>query len=172
MMGAWWSKYRLAKNPFPMGDEDTYSDSLKWLDLPGVSIEDWGGGLGYAEQFVSQALTYKSVDGSSILNPVDLVTYQSETDCILIRHVLEHNPNHWDQILRNAMASFTQRMAIVSFCSFTCTNQVILDHSGNKPAWDTYRLPLPSILSLLSGTEVHMRTYDSMESIIFVEKIR
>jgi hypothetical protein len=45
---------------------------------------------------------------------VDLVEYRSTVAGIFMRHVLEHN-YEWARILDNAVASFTERMALILF---------------------------------------------------------
>jgi hypothetical protein len=45
---------------------------------------------------------------------VDLVAYRSTVPGLFMRHILEHN-YAWAQILDNALASFTERMALILF---------------------------------------------------------
>jgi len=45
---------------------------------------------------------------------VDLVAYRSHVPGVFMRHVLEHN-DEWARILDNAVASFTERMALILF---------------------------------------------------------
>lgn len=99
-----------------MGLIETYRKAAEFLDLPGVVIEDWGGGTGYLYRFLEQA-SYVVVDGSP--NPfadvvVELEEYRSEVDCVLVRHVLEHNHN-WGRVLANAIASAQQRLCVILF---------------------------------------------------------
>lgn len=166
MIGAWHSKYRLHDDPYPMGREDTYVEAIRFLDIPNVVLEDWGGGMGYAGKFVKNALYYP-VDGSYGVQ-ADLRTWTSDVGCILLRHVLEHNPD-WPVILRNAVSSFYYRMAIVTFTPFA--SKTTFYSEAVKPEWDVYRLGLPELLSILSGCEVWIQTYGP-EHIVFVEKNR
>jgi hypothetical protein len=60
---------------------------------------------------------YRGVDGSAsprCAEVVDLVEYRSTVPGIFMRHVLEHN-YEWARILDNAVASFTERMALILF---------------------------------------------------------
>ena len=85
-----------------------------------ATVEDWGCGYGtFRSHCVSKS--YVGIDGSK--SPaaelvVDLRTYTSHVDGILLRHVLEHNPVGWDEILANALASFSRRMVLVTFTPF------------------------------------------------------
>lgn len=111
---SWYRKY--PDRPVGMGLIGTYKRAVRYLDHDGCTLEDWGGGTGYARRFVQNA-TYRLVDGA--VNPwVDEVTelteYRSQVDCILMRHVLEHNVE-WQRVLANVMASFTWRACIVLF---------------------------------------------------------
>jgi len=83
-------------------------------------VEDWG--CGYAT-FGSFCLspTYLGIDGSespAAERVVDLREYTSDADGILLRHVLEHNPMGWRQILSNAVQSFSEKMVLVIYTPF------------------------------------------------------
>ena len=121
MIGAW-SYDSLPK--FHYGDDTTYQKGIAFLDGHGT-IEDWGCGFTHAKTFVTKS-RYIGVDGSSqhADKIVDLRDYTSETDCIFMRHVLEHNVD-WRRILANAMASFTKRMVLIIFTPFAHTTRVI-----------------------------------------------
>jgi hypothetical protein len=85
-----------------------------------LTVEDWGCGYGTFRDHCT-AQRYIGVDGS--LSPaadrlVDLLTYRSSVEGILLRHVLEHNPTGWDHILRNAVESFSKRLVLVIFTPF------------------------------------------------------
>lgn len=109
---------------FHYGDDVTYRRGIAFLDGQGT-IEDWGCGFAHARTFVTQS-QYFGVDGSSkhADKIVDLREYTSDTDCILMRHVLEHNVE-WRRILANAMASFRKRMVLVIFTPLTETTRQI-----------------------------------------------
>ncbi len=95
------------------GTEDTYKKAAGWLD--GLSVEDWGCGYCFARKFLPNS-RYRGVDAGSPLADVnvDLASYSSVSQGILLRHVLEHNES-WMDILRNAMKSFTERLCLVLF---------------------------------------------------------
>jgi SAM-dependent methyltransferase/glycosyltransferase involved in cell wall biosynthesis len=116
--------------PFPYGDDVTYRKAIGWLDGHGA-IEDWGAGTGYARRFVRES-EYRAIDGSPSLavdGVVDLRTYRSEADCILLRHVLEHSAD-WQRILENALRSFRRRMVLVVSTPFAAETQEIATWQG------------------------------------------
>ena len=99
--------------PAPFGDETTYKLGAEFLQ--GLSVEDWGCGLGWFKQFHKGG--YLGVDGSrsdfaDVV--VDLGAYHSRAEAIFMRHVLEHNVN-WRVILQNALDSFQKRFCLVLF---------------------------------------------------------
>jgi SAM-dependent methyltransferase len=112
-------------------DEDTsYRKGLQFLDGHG-RIEDWGCGTAFARRFVTRS-EYSGIDGSAsdFADVVaDLQDYTSTTDCIFMRHVLEHNWG-WRAILANAMLSFTDRMVVVVFTPFGESEMKLLDTDG------------------------------------------
>ncbi len=120
-VGAW--KYS-QKVRFAYGDDTSYRKGMAFLDGHGT-IEDWGCGFGDARSFVRLS-SYVGVDGSSPYADriVDLATYRSGTDCLFMRHVLEHNVE-WRTILDNAVASFRKRMALIVFTPFAPATHVI-----------------------------------------------
>jgi hypothetical protein len=99
--------------PRAFGDDVTYARAAAFLrDLP---VEDWGCGLGWFRRHASGP--YRGVDAVATRWAdvvADLRRYRSRTPGLLVRHVLEHNDD-WRAILRNALASFTRRMAVVVF---------------------------------------------------------
>ena len=73
---------------------------------------------------------YRGLDGTA--SPfcdavVDLVTYRSCVPGVFLRHVLEHN-DAWARILDNALASFTDRMAVILFTPERAVTEVIARH--------------------------------------------
>ena len=119
MVGKWDRWHTTRDEPNQFGMKVTYEKAVEWLDLPGAQLEDWGGGTGFASKFVRQA-QYSLVDGSQskfVDKIVDLTTYRTSVECILMRHVLEHN-HEWRAILDNMLASWTMRGAIVFFEPF------------------------------------------------------
>ena len=155
-VGEWDRIYEKESEARTMGMVTTYRDAVSFLDLPDVSIEDWGGGKGKAREFLQVATDYRVVDGSGHLEldahgiPAqeykDLCWYKSDppVDCILIRHVLEHN-EQWRMILSNALESFTRRLVIVTFTPFSTTGQTEIYHNSIHPAWVERSLPREEI---------------------------
>ena len=83
-------------------------------------VEDWGCGFATFSRFCLSP-NYLGIDGSE--SPaadmiVDLREYTSDADGILLRHVLEHNPTGWRQILSNAVQSFSKKMVLVIYTPF------------------------------------------------------
>src|SRR5262249_5897850 len=109
---------------FHYGDDTTYKSGIAFLDGYG-NIEDWGCGFAHAQTFVRRS-HYSGLDGSShhADKIVDLCQYRSDTDCIFMRHVLEHNLE-WRRILGGAVASFRKRMVLILFTPFGETTHVI-----------------------------------------------
>lgn len=105
----------------PFGSDTTYALGAEFIgQLP---VEDWGCGLGWYRRFAQGP--YKGIDAS--WSPfadevVDLCEYRSQTPAIFMRNVLEYNPSRADRIIENALASFTNRMMIVT------TADLYLDH--------------------------------------------
>jgi len=99
----------------PFGFSITYRVGADWLAGCAL-VEDWGCGLGWLRTLVPPG-RYRGIDGSR--SPftdeiVDLARYRSSVPGVFMRHVLEHN-HAWRQVLDNALASFTERMALILF---------------------------------------------------------
>src|SRR5271166_500073 len=113
MLGRWDPWYatgqRLAACYGPL---DTYRIAEDWLR--GLSIEDWG--CGYAQFKDVHEGPYRGVDGTKGWADVvaDLRVHTTRCEGLLLRHVLEHNPD-WRVLLANAVQSFTKRMVLVVF---------------------------------------------------------
>jgi hypothetical protein len=134
-IGAW--KYENVQK-FYYGDDTTYKKGIAFLDGHGT-IQDWGCGFAHARTFV-RGSRYIGLDGSSphADKNVDLTEYTSDTECIFMRHVLEHNV-HWHRIINNAIASFRNRMVLVIFTPWSETTRVIA--TGESVT----SLPIPDI---------------------------
>jgi len=138
MLGLWdgvWSApfnpgTRCDLPPYTTRDETTYRAAAEWLDAVCDRVEDWGCGDAYAKRFFTRA-TYRGVDGSR--GPADVIAdlqgYRSDTDGILLRHVLEHNRN-WRIVLDNALRSAWKRVAIVLFTPFSETTRELFVGRG------------------------------------------
>lgn len=123
-LGKWDLYYHDLKHERLYGDEITYQLAADFLADVG-EVEDWGCGSGGFRKFCTAR--YTGVDGS--VTPyadkiVDLCSYRSTVDGILMRHVLEHNYN-WEKILRNALASFRNKLCIIIFTPFSSRTYTI-----------------------------------------------
>lgn len=110
-----WAPWYKAGHQACYGPSDTYRMAAEWL--LGLAIEDWG--CGYAQFQGFHSGRYRGIDGTA--GWADTVADLRDDDLggprpegILIRHVLEHNPD-WRLILKNAAARFTKRMVLVVF---------------------------------------------------------
>jgi hypothetical protein len=163
----------LKKNVPIYGDSTTYQVAAEFLS--DVSeVEDWGCGLGGFRRFCKTK--YVGVDGSwtaSCDRVVDLATYRSSTDGILLRHVLEHN-YEWRTILQNAVASFRRKMCVVIFTPFS-------DRTHDIHWWPELQVPDISFdreellgyfagLSVRSQEGLKTRSQYNVEHIFFLEK--
>ena len=123
-VGKWKRNYEGLSEIKTYADETSYRLAAAFLD--GLnSVEDWGCGSGGFRLFCKSP--YVGVDGTA--NPfvdkvVDLATYTSNADGILLRHVLEHNPA-WEKILANALHSFGKKLCIAVFTPFAEETKVI-----------------------------------------------
>lgn len=119
-IGRWDSYYRgmTREQTGQFGDDVTYKRGYAWLQKCAL-IEDWGAGRGFFRTLCGPK-QYRGLDCSHTPHAdeiVDFVTYRSSVPGIFMRHVLEHN-HGWQVILRNALDSFTERMALVIFTPF------------------------------------------------------
>jgi hypothetical protein len=117
---------------FAYGDDASYRKAIAFLDGHGL-IEDWGCGTAYASRFVRRS-PYWGIDGAEGYadEVADLVQRRSSTPCLLLRHVLEHNPE-WATVLDNAIASFTRRMVLVTYTPFGDRTRVIHQLENGVP---------------------------------------
>ena len=144
----WDRWYGRLLQPAGMGAKTTYKRAIEFLDIGGT-LEDWGGGTGYARQFVKKS-DYILIDGSWSKfddKVVELEEYTSDADCILMRHVLEHNYG-WEQILRNAVNSFQKKMALVIFTPLAEETCIISDAASRFP---THSFKCSDLTDLMSG---------------------
>lgn len=113
--GPWYDKLPPDMVPTAYGPSPAYELGAGWL-IGCSLVEDWGCGLGYM-RYLIPAANYRGIDGTSsdfCDEVVDLSTYRSSVPGIYMRAVIEHNYD-WATILANALASFTERMALVVF---------------------------------------------------------
>jgi hypothetical protein len=145
--GKWEIWYKDGAAGTGYGDDTSYRIAASWLS--GFHTQDWGCGYARFKQFLPEG-TYTGVDGTPGFADVvtDLVDYQSETEGILIRHVLEHN-TEWRVILDNALASAKKRLVIAVFTP---------DGNGEQLAW-TPEIEVPDIA--ISWAEISKRLTDA-----------
>jgi SAM-dependent methyltransferase len=159
------------KDQLPYDEETSYRKGISFLDGRG-KIEDWGCGTAFAKRFVSQS-EYVGIDGS-VSKYVDVVAdlqhYASDTECIFMRHVLEHNWG-WRSILRNAVNSFRHRMALVVFTPFGDSEMKLLDQDG-IPDLALNKTEVLSYFNGLSVTEerIQSNTQYGEETIFYIER--
>ncbi len=165
-----WEYQGLSDVMFSDQNQESYRKSAEFLgDRP---MEDWGCGMGWAHYFFSPE-NYKGIDGSIgfVSEAIDLSTYTSNTENILLRSVIEYNLD-WLKILQNAKASFTNKLCIVIFNPFS--------DETNLMFMDTNDIPMMSfkkqdILDVFSDCKVREETITSVspygqEWILYVEK--
>ncbi len=114
-VGRWDGWYAGLDEPAPYANTQTYEMGAEWLKDCAL-IEDWGAGKGWLSTLVGPE-RYRGIDGSETPfadEIADLTTYRSKVPGIFMRHVIEHN-YAWKVILDNALASFTERMALILF---------------------------------------------------------
>lgn len=156
---------------FPYGDETTYKKAIDFLDGPYI-IEDWGMGTGWARRFVKRG-RYIGLDGSWSLHcdrVVDLRTYRSQADAILMRHILEHNYG-WKKILENALASFQKKFVLVMFTPFSEVTHSIGTRFG-IPDLSFRKEDLLEVIRPLPFTEesVPSATQYGHETVFYIER--
>jgi len=120
----WYSRLQLAQRGTMYGNATTYYMAAAFL-TGCAAIEDWGCGAGGFERFCPG--NYIGVDGSQTPYAdkiVELTTYRSDIDGILLRHVLEHNYN-WPKIVEGAVRSFRKKLCIILFTPFSDTTREI-----------------------------------------------
>ena len=112
-VGKWTAWYQGLEEPWPYGETTSYEIGAAWL-ADCARTEDWGCGAGWLSTLIPPD-RYRGVDGTPsprCAEVVDLVEYRSTVPGIFMRHILEHN-YEWARLLDNALASFTERMALI-----------------------------------------------------------
>lgn len=98
------------------GPADTYRRAAEWLRECGL-VADWGGAGGAFGAYLPAGVRYRVIDGtqqSAEQTLADLTIYRAPAEGILVRHVLEINPE-WPRIVDNLLASFEHRAVIVTY---------------------------------------------------------
>ena len=176
-LGKWNAFYLKQIGPVRFGDDDvTYRKAGAFLaDL--ATVEDWGCGAGWFRQYLPPSVQYRGVDGSR--SPyadaiVDLATYASDVDGILLRHVLEHNDD-WRSVLANAVRSFRKKLVIVLFTPFSEATRILVRYEEmDIPDLSFCKSDL---IPFLQGFRWHLeegirtKTQYGVEHIFFIEKL-
>jgi len=123
---AWYAPLPADAEPQPFRNSaPTYELGAEFLKGCAL-VEDWGCGKGWMRTLIPPE-RYRGIDGTA--SPfadevVDLATYRSQVPGIYMRGVIEHCYD-WETVLANAVASFTQRMALVIFTPLAETTREI-----------------------------------------------
>lgn len=120
----WQNWYRGVDTPQAYGEDTSYRVAIKFFD--DIFVEDWGSGKGYFKYLYGPENCI-GVDGTETPFTdvvVDLREYRSSVPGIHMRHVIEHNLD-WDEILRNAAASFEEKMVLTIFTPMARKTQQI-----------------------------------------------
>lgn len=170
MQDSYIERWPYAKDPskkWYYGHGETFDLVAKFLDHPGI-LEDWGCGTCTLKDYIKQA-TYRGIDGStSDYNDItaDLRYYRSKADYILLKHVLEHNPD-WRMILQNALASFRKRLVVVFYTPFSAeTHDTYFHEDVRVPAYSFKKSEITDLLIYPYTEEVI-----NGETIFYVQKI-
>ena len=112
-IGKWNRWYAGLEAPASYGDTKTYHVGAEFLG--GIDVEDWGSGKGFFKTVYEGEVL--NVDGTKTPYTdvvADLREYTTDTPGLFMRHVLEHNYD-WEKTLENAVASFSEKFALVLF---------------------------------------------------------
>lgn len=170
MTGRW--RYGHLKEPFLYGKETTYHEGVSFLDGHG-GIEDWGCGGGGFRAFVKNS-SYVGIDGSPgpyTDKVVDLEEYKSDTECLFMRHILEHNYN-WKKVLANALESFKKRMVLVIFTKFADEETVNGVDGHGRPTISLNKKELTDCFGDIKWEEKYFESESpvSHETVFYLEK--
>jgi hypothetical protein len=125
-LGKWDGWYADLEEPGLYGGHDSYLAAAEWLE-DCETVGDWGCGMGWFSTLVEPPRQYFGFDGSQTpfaCQVVDLADFRFETEGVLVRHVIEHDPR-WSAILANAAASFTQRMMLILFTPMLSDDELV-----------------------------------------------
>jgi hypothetical protein len=173
--GRWESRYRSLVSPHPYGETRTYEKAAQYL-AGLATVEDWGCGCAWLKKYLPASVRYKGIDGtaSPFADEVtDLATYRSDVEGVVLRHVLEHDPN-WSRILGNAVASFRRRLVLVLFTPFAETTRPIAQNASlGVPDLSFAKADLVRHFAGLRWSleeNVATRTQYGVEHVFYVEK--
>ncbi len=177
MLGKWKRWYEHTVTPWPYGEVTSYGLGYQWLR--GLSpIEDWGCGPGYFRTIVAGGEKVVGIDGTESGGAdvvADLTCYRSTVPAIFMRHVLEHN-HSWQHVLRNALASFQRRMALVLFVPFVKeTTELKVDPDIGVPTialgeLEFFEIILTSGVVVFKSDEIASGTEYGWEKVVYLLK--
>jgi hypothetical protein len=167
-----WGDWNQVDEPEPYGHSPTFEMGAAWLDDCSL-IEDWGCGKGWFSTLIDPE-RYCGVDATSPFAAVtaDLTEYRSEVPGIFMRGVIEHNLR-WREVLDNALASFTERMALVLF---TPTRQIAWVDPPGVPDMSFALADLEVAIIAVGARLAKHTTLDSpntaygIETILYIER--
>lgn len=154
------------------GNEASYREPIAWFDELGGVLEDWGCGCCGAKRFVTRC-QYIGIEGSknefADRCDVDLAHYTSSPDHILMRDVIDHNPE-WQKVLKNALASFRQRMVLVVFRPCGPETKVVFTNDSPKyPGVPDYQFKAGDLTRYFSDFLVRIERYNN-ETAFYLQK--
>lgn len=154
------------------GNEGSYAEPMAWFDQLGGVVEDWGCGCAAAKRFC-RVCKYIGIEGSknefADRCDVDLTQYRSNPDHILLRDVLDHNPE-WRKVLENALASFQKRMVLVIFRPCGPETKVVFTNDSPKyPGVQDFQFRAGDLTQYFSQYLVRVERY-GFETAFFLEK--
>ena len=174
-VGLWDRWYGLVDpdTPEPFGDSPSYQIAADFL--AGLQVADWGCGKGWLRRLIPADL-YHGVDGSR--SPfadeiADLAAYTTQSEGIVLRHVLEHD-NRWVNILRNAARAAQHRLVVVLFTPPRARTMAIAWNPD--PGVPDIAFALGDITAELAGFTVKIDTFESprtqygVETVILAER--
>lgn len=142
-MGMWDSFFSASTETSSDVEDVTIRMAAAFLGVREVRlVEDWGCGHSRTSQYLGKHQQYSGIDGSTSTSAGQICALEnlkSNADGILMRHVLEHNPN-WEAILDNALSSFRIRMVLILFTPFQPTTRAISEYKNwagsGSSMWD------------------------------------
>lgn len=154
------------------GHEESYREPIAWFDELGGTLEDWGCGCCGAKRFVKRC-QYIGIEGSknefADRCDVDLTEYLSQPDHILLRDVLDHNPD-WQLVLTRALASFQKRMVVVIFRECGPQTRVIFTNTSPKyPGVPDYQFKAGDLVQHFYDYLVRIERYGN-ETAFYLQK--
>lgn len=177
MFGKWdrWYRGLKVRGTFKYGDTVSYQKAADFLK--DLAVYDLGCGAGHFKTLHNAR--YWGVDGSCTPFAdiyADLREFRPKymPEGILLRHVLEHNPD-WKMVLENAIESFTKRLCIVIFTPFGTETKVIAEnkkHGVDVPDISFKAEDLEAFFDDFNWSKeiFESKTHYGQETIYYIEK--